>query len=311
MNQPLSRLLTLAAIGAVVAVCAATGVARPAQPHAVLTQASGDLTISNSLNGQAILQASDLAPGRSVSGTIQLSNNGALGGELSLSQLDVLDTPGSNGGRLSDALNLEVADVTGGNDVPVFVGRLSAVGNRAVGSLSPGNSRRFRFTASLPDNGQPPTATGGDNAYAGSALSAQYAWTATAVDDSDGGLVGPSEISIRRPRMRFRVDTRRALTRGWLDVFASCNRGCTLKVAAKAPRRTHVKIRQRIATLPLPGTTARIRLKLTKRSRLALARALRHRERVVLRVEVRLVAAGWGEIISYKKNVSVRPPTRR
>jgi hypothetical protein len=310
MNQPLSRFLTLAAIGAVVAVCAATGLARPAEPHAVLTQASGDLTIANSLNGQALFQASGLAPGRSVTGTVQLSNNSALAGDLSLAQVDVQDTPGTNGGRLSDALHLDIADVTGGDNVPVFAGPLSSVGNRPVGALGPGKGRRFRFTASLPDNGQPPTATGGDNAYAGSALSAQYAWTATA-SEGGGGLIGPSEISVRLPRMKFRVDARSALTRGWLDVFASCDRGCTLKVAAKAPRKTHVKIRQRIATLPLPGTTARLRLKLTKRSRPALAHALRHRKRVVLRVTVRLVAAGWGETIPYKKNVSVRPPKRR
>src|SRR5215217_460070 len=172
-TQPLSRLLTLAAIVAVVAACASTGLAGPEHPHAVLTQASGDLTIANSLGGQAIFQASGLAPGRSVTGTVLLSNNGALAGDLNLAQLDVQDTPGANGGRLSDVLNLDIADVTGGNHVPVFLGQLSTVGDRPLGPLGPGQARRFRFTASLPDNGQPPSATSGDNAYAGSALSAQ------------------------------------------------------------------------------------------------------------------------------------------
>jgi len=302
-TQPLSRLLTLAAIVAVVAACASTGLATPEQPHPILTQASGQLTISNSLDGQALFQAHGLAPGGSVTGSVQLSNDGAVAGELSLAQLDVQDTPGANGGRLSDALHLQVDDITGGNDVPVFAGQMAAAGTRPVGLLAPGSARRFRFTASLPDNGRPPTPSGGDNAYAGSALSAQYSWTATAVDGGGGGGTNP-------PRLSLRVDTHRILKRGWLDVFARCNRGCTLRVAAKAPRKTHVKIRRRTATLPLPNTTSRIRLKLTKRNRLNLLRALRHRKRVVLGVKVRLVAAGWGEPITYKKRVSIRA-TRR
>ena len=59
----------------------------------MLTQATGDLRLSNSADGQAIFQASGLAPGRSVTGTVQLTNSGTLPGDLSLQQLDVSDSP--------------------------------------------------------------------------------------------------------------------------------------------------------------------------------------------------------------------------
>ena len=41
-------------------------------PQAVLTQATGDLQLANSRDGQAIFKASGLAPGRSVMGTVRL-----------------------------------------------------------------------------------------------------------------------------------------------------------------------------------------------------------------------------------------------
>jgi hypothetical protein len=181
--------------------------------------------------------------------------------------------------------------------------------------------RRFRFTASLPDTGRPPDPTSGDNVYAGSGTTLRYAWTATTADVASGspgdggpvggGIVGGSGLSELRPNVRFRVDIGRLLARGWIDVLATCNRGCTLHVSAKMPRATRIKIRERVATLPLPGKTGRIRMKLSTRSRGALLRALRHRERVVLQVNVRLVAAGWGATPTYRKRVSVRSAKRR
>src|SRR5215208_4566159 len=120
-SVPISRLLTLAAIGTIVAVCANAVIASPERgPYAVLTDATGDLSIWNSLDGQAVFQFSGLAPGHSVSGTVQLKNTGALPGDLGLEQLDVQDQPGANGGRLSDAVHLDITDISSGNSIPVF-----------------------------------------------------------------------------------------------------------------------------------------------------------------------------------------------
>jgi spore coat-associated protein N len=297
-----SRLLSLAAIGAVAAVCAGSGLAQPAKPaQAVLTDATGDLHLATSREGQAIFQASGLAPGRSVTGTVQLLNSGSLPGDLSLQQLDVRDQPGAGGGRLSNAVTLNITDVTAGNSIPIFAGRLGGLGSRQLGAIGPSEARTFRFTASLPDGGLPSGPTAGDNAYAGSGLTVRYAWTATSTGTGTG--LTPSQTP---PTVDFRVNKRRLLKRGWLDVFARCNRGCTLTVSAKAPRKTHVRIRRRVVTLPVPDRTARIRLKLNRRSRHALQRALRKRKRVVIRVNVKLVAAGWTEVTSHQKKVSVK-----
>ena len=95
-------------------------------PQAVISMVSGELHVTNSRDGQAIFQAQGLAPGESVTGTVQLSNTGDLTGDLGFQQLDVQDQPGANGGRLSDAVHLDVEDVTGGSLVPVFAGQLGA-----------------------------------------------------------------------------------------------------------------------------------------------------------------------------------------
>jgi spore coat-associated protein N len=315
----MSRVLTLAAI-AVIVVCAAPGLAKQQEPgpYAVLTDATGNLQITNSLDGQAIFQLTGLAPGDSVSGTVHLANVGLSPGDLGLQQLDVQDQPGANGGALSDALQLEITDISGGNSIPIFAGPLGGLATQPVGAVGPTQIRKFRFRASLPEGGTPPSPTGGDNAYAGSALSMRYSWTATEGGqiDGSGGTGGgsgttPPPITETRPTVTYRVNARRLLSRGWLDVLARCNRGCTLIVSAKAPRKTHVRIRQRVATLPLPNKTARIRLKLTRANRVKLARALRKNPKVVLSVNVKLVAAGWGETTAHGKKVSVKRSKRR
>ena len=311
MGVRTSRLLSLAALAVVAVVCAGAGFARPTQPEAVLTQATGDFQVTNSQDGQAIFQATGLAPGRSVTGTVQLANAGSLPGDLGLQQLDVQDQPGANGGRLSDVISLDITDVTGGNSVPMFNGQLGGLGSRPLGSIGPNESRTFKFTASLPDGGPPPSPSGGDNAYAGSGLTVRYAWTATTSGSTgpsgeDPGSGGGPDGQGHRPWVKFRVDSRRLLKRGWLDVLARCDRGCVLYVSAKAPKKTGIKIHTRVATLPLPDKTARIRLKLNRKSRGALQRALRRRKRVVLQVRVKLVAAGWAQTSIHGKNVSVK-----
>jgi hypothetical protein len=307
----ISRLLWLAAIGAVVAVCASTGLAQPDRPHAVLTQASGDFTIANSLDGRAVFQASGLAPGESVTGTVQLSNPGQLDGELNLAQLDVQDKPGANGGRLSGAVRLDITDVTGGSSVPVFAGQLASVGTRPLGPIGAGQARTFRFTASLADTGTPPSATGGDNAYAGSGLTARYAWTATADDLGGGG----GQVA---PVVKMKVVTKKLLKKGILDVMASCDKACRVSTYAQLPKakkraKKAPKTKARTALIAIPGKSARLRLKISKTSKRQLVKTLRKKRRVVLRVNLSATAASGGPSRAYSKKVSVkRPkPTRR
>jgi hypothetical protein len=318
---PLTRLITFAAICAVVAVCAGSGFASPAPPHAILVDASGDLQVTNSRDGQAIFQANGLAPGGSVTGTVELSNTGALAGDLGLAQLDVQDRPGANGGRLSDAVQLDIADVTGGSSVPVFTGQLAAVGSRPLGQLAAGGERTFKFTASLPDTGTPPTSTGGDNAYVGSGLTATYAWTATAEDPGaggggtggggTGGGVGGSGLE-PAPVVKVKVITKKLLRRGVLDVMTTCDIACRVSAYAQLPKtkraRRAAKTRRRTATLTVPNKAARIRLKLSKKSKRALAKTLRRKRRVVVRVNLSARAAGGGPAKAISRKAVVKRP---
>jgi hypothetical protein len=310
-----SRPLTLLAVAGMAAAFSGGAVAGspgPGEPRAVISQARGDFGVANSRDGQAIFQAAALAPGRSVTGSLQLSNTGSLTGELQLDQLQVKDAPGANGGRLSDAVHLDVADVTGGNAVPVFSGQLGVLHSRALGGIAPGEARTFRFTASLPDGGAPPTPTSGDNAYLGSALSVRYSWKATAEEPSgpgDGGTTGSA------PTVSWYVVSKRLVKRGWLDVFVTCDQACNTRAGARLVKvkrhRKSVKARPRSAAMTLPGRKGRIRLKLSRPNRRALTRTLRRVRRVKLRVQLNVASAAGGPTRTYRKTVRVKRPKAR
>ncbi|HET7574446.1 MAG TPA: hypothetical protein VFJ99_04965 [Solirubrobacterales bacterium] len=294
-----SRLLSLAAIVAVAAVCAGSGLAKSERPpQAVLTQATGDLRLSNSQDGQAIFHASGLAPGGSVTGTVQLTNGGTLPGDLSLQELDVQDQPGPGGGRLSNVVSLQISDVTGGSSIPVFSGRLGRLGTRTLGAIGPGQSRRFRFTASLPDT---------DNAFAGSGLTVRYAWNATAT----GVGPGPSE----QPVATFKLNSKKLLTRRFLDVTATCNMACRVSAQAQLPKvrrgKKPAKSRRRTATLVTPNKAARIRLKISRKAQRGLKQLLRKKRRAVVKVRLSVTSASGGQAVGYTKKATVKRAKRK
>jgi hypothetical protein len=294
-----SRLLSLAAVLAVAAACAGAGAARPERPpQAVLTQATGDLRLSNSADGQAIFQASGLAPGRSVTGTVQLTNSGTLPGDLSLQQLDVSDNPGPGGGRLSNVVTLDITDVTGGSSIPVFSGQLGGLGSRPLGAIGPGETRTFRFTASLPDM---------NNAFAGSGLTVRYAWNATA----SGGGPGPSE----QPVATFKLNSKKLLKRRILDVTATCDIACRISAQAQLPKpkrgKKAAKSRVRTATLTTPNKPARIRLTISKKAQRGLRQILRKRHRAVVKVRLNVSPAAGGTATPYTKKATIKAAKRK
>lgn len=168
----LFALLALAASGAL----AAAGGNDPSA-RATIRAASDNLSISNSLSGAAILNASNLAPGGQVSGDVTIGNSGNIAGDFSLAPSNLSDTPGPNGGALSQALDLAVQDLSTG--ATVYSGRMNGFGTHSLGTWQPGQSHSFSFTATLPDTGIPPSATTGDNLYKASSTSLQFNWSAT------------------------------------------------------------------------------------------------------------------------------------
>lgn len=337
VSLPLSRLLLVA--GILAAVLGWAGVARVAggsdEPAVEILNASGTLQVTNSGAGQAIFQAAGLAPGGSVTGTVQLSNTGTLAGDLSLAQLDVQDQPGPNGGLLSSAVQLAVQDITGGSSIPVFSGQLGGLGTRSLGSLGAGGSRTYRFTATLPNTGTPAGPTAGDNAYEGSRVTVRYVWTATAPDETGGGTGGgetgggsggggtggggtggggtggPSVA----PVVKIKVNSKKLLKRGVLDVSAACDIACRVSTYAQLPKakgaRKAAKTRARTALLGTPGKAGRIRLKLSAKSKRQLMAALRKKRRVVLQVKLTARPAAGGPSRAYTRKVSVKRPKPR
>ena len=311
-SVPISRLLTLAAIGAVVAVCANAVTARPESsgPYAVLTDATGDLSIWNSLDGQAVFQFHGLAPGHSVSGTVQLKNNGSLPGDLGLEQLDVLDQPGVNGGRLSQAVRLDITDVTNGSSIPVFAGQIGGLSSQALGAIGPGEGRTFHFRASLPDTGAPPSPTGGDNAYAGSGITMRYAWTATASDPIGPSGPGGSNPPTPPKVTKFRVDKRHLQRKGWLDVYLACDRACSWTISAQGIKSSKgVKFKTTKVTMPVANKTARVRMKLTKKGRRVLKKVLKRRTRKPFYLQVKLSTVIEGQTFAFKKKAKLNRAT--
>jgi hypothetical protein len=296
MDAPLvPRLLVTAALVAAVAGCAQT-------PNAARTEvraAAGNLSVSNSKSPGAIFRADNIAPGQTVSGTVQLANRGTLAGDLSLLQDSVRDVPGPNGGQLSRALRLAVDDVTRpGAAAPVYSGTLAGLANRSLGRFQPGESRTYRFTARLPDGGDPPSTTGGDNAFAGSSLSVRYIWRTTAES-------APQSTTIR---LNIRLVTRRLLKRGVLDVYVRCDRPCRASSWAQLPSRKRGKklfTRPKSVRLAAAGKRGRIRIRVSRRSRAAINKRIRRTRRLPVRVYVR-ATDGAGNTRTVSKKFTIR-----
>jgi len=174
------RYLTLAAVGLLVAagaVAAFSGAAfsyKTANPNNTFT--AGILTHSGPAG--AILTAANMKPGDTATGTATIANTGTIAGALSLAQSGLADTPGGNGGALSDVLQLTVEDVTApGAPVVKYTGLLKDMPSTLLGTLAAGGSSTYEFTVTFPDGGEPSSNTTGDNRYQGSSLTVQFDWT--------------------------------------------------------------------------------------------------------------------------------------
>jgi spore coat-associated protein N len=163
-----SLVMAFAAIGLAVAAPGRDASA----PQASLSAATGAVSIANSREGHAILGAGNLRPGQTVSGTVEIGNDGDVPGRFTVAATNVADAPH---GLLSQRLVIALSDVTDARAPrQIFAGTAAALGRYEVGTLAAGASRRFLVTATLPNGGA------GDNAYQGSSLSMGLEWHAAA-----------------------------------------------------------------------------------------------------------------------------------
>jgi spore coat-associated protein N len=183
----MSRLSALVAhprrtVGALAVVLAAVGItvgsgadftAHSANPSNTFT--AGTLSIGNS-TASAILSATNLKPGGTTSGTVDIENTGSLPGTFKLSTSKVLDTNG-----LLAQLDLKIEDcgLYVGDAAPSCTGaaivhnaKASALSTRSLGSFAAGDKHRYQFTVSMPSDIA--------DTFQGKTASVEFDWDATA-----------------------------------------------------------------------------------------------------------------------------------
>ena len=105
------------------------------------------------------------------------------------------------------------------------------------------------------------------------------------------------------------------LKNGILDVMASCDRACTVQAYAQLPKRKRarksMKTRIKSATIGVPNKVARIRMKLSKKNKRQLKKALRKKKKVAMTVRLSVGAAGGGPTKPYSKKVVVKRPKKK
>jgi len=297
--------------------------------------AEGAVTLSTaSGTGHAILTASGLRPGRSVSGLVALANVGESRGRLTLQRTGMVDTPGRFGGRLSDALLLRVEQLGGGS----WTGPLSGPDALDLGIMEPGEGRSYKLTLTLPDTGP----RGRDNAVQGSSVTIDWAWTTESVgppapapptptptppattppatvtpapDASDAPVTGddlePRPVR-RAPRLELRIPHQRVLATRGISLFGRCDQPCrisfkarvTTSPVARAAARTLQRRRVFRSLggrryLPSKGMAERrIRLRLTPRAVRTLKRTMHDRGRVAVVIYARARGAGGARTVT-------------
>ena len=160
-----------------------------ANPANVFT--AGNLHHTNSKGGSAIMTVTKMKPGDTVQGTVTIANDGDLAGLFSLSSSNLVDTPGSHGGNLSDVLTLTIVD---DQATPVTIyptGPIDGIVDIALADeFAAGESRTYTFTVNFPDGLVPLSDTTQDNAYNGSSMTIDFDWTEVQTAASEA-VVGP------------------------------------------------------------------------------------------------------------------------
>jgi hypothetical protein len=223
--------------------------------------AAGAVDIVNSHEGTAVLSAAALQPGEQVSGTVTIGNSGTLPEILALRAGAVTDTAGPGGGRLSDALQLSVVDVTdAAQPGTLYAGPVTGLPELAAGTVAAGGAREYRLEATLA------TPPGDDNRFQGSALSLGLEWSATAVLPPATPTPTATPVS---PPPAPAAPPAPAPAPALADLLGlpragTCTRGGTLRFKLRAPhggrvvsatvavnRRTKAKGRKALATVML------------------------------------------------------------
>ncbi len=117
---------------------------------------AGTVSHSNSKSSAAILTASNLVPGGSATGTVDIKNTGNVTGNFTLTHANPVDTPASPG--LSKKLTVAIQDLGDPNctmscpaAVSVYSGTMYAMpASITLGAFPANATHRYQFTGELP-----------------------------------------------------------------------------------------------------------------------------------------------------------------
>ena len=178
-RHPLRALGALGALIAAVAVAvgsSASFTASSANPSN--TFAGGTLSILNSKEGLAVLTASDMKPGDSATGTVDVQNSGSLSGAFALSRSSISDSDATF--PMSAKLDLVVKDcgdfssgtpTCDAGDPVKYTGTIAAMGSTALGTFAASEKHRYQFALTFNSSA--------DNNYQGDSSSVQFDWNAS------------------------------------------------------------------------------------------------------------------------------------
>ncbi len=160
-KKVLVPLATLAAAGAIAVGSGATFTSQTGNTVSAVT--SGTLQQTNSKDGGAIFDLTNLKPGDTLNGNLTLTNTGSLPGAFSLTETS------SSNAFSGDNLTLAITNTTTG--ATVYSGTFGGLvdGTKTdIGVIQPGVANTFKFTVKL--------ATSTPNADQGKTASAVYQW---------------------------------------------------------------------------------------------------------------------------------------
>ena len=185
-SQPrmaLGALLTLLLAAGAVVGSGADFTAASANPSN--TFATGTLSMVNSKDSSAVLTASNLRPGGSASGDVDILDSGSLSGTFALARGPVSDSDAAN--PLSAKLNLTVTDCGAfsgstpptcgdGDDVTKYSGTIADMGTTghsvaSLGTFAAADKHRYHFSVTLDSQAT--------DTYQGATSTVRFDWSAS------------------------------------------------------------------------------------------------------------------------------------
>jgi hypothetical protein len=173
-RRSLAALATLLIAVGVTAASGATFTAQTANPSNSFT--AGTLTMANSKDAAAILSATNMKPGDTVSGTVDIKNTGSVSGAFTLGKTALTNTDTTN--PMAAVLDVVVTDCgtdvdcTAGTSTNVYTGTLASMGTGlALGNFAANAEHRYKFDVTLN--------AGAGNVYQGDNSTATFTWDAS------------------------------------------------------------------------------------------------------------------------------------